>query len=41
MSESYLNRPMSDFLADAAADQPTPGGGAIAAFSGALASTMA
>ncbi len=41
MGESYVNRPMSDFIADAASDKPTPGGGAVAAMAGALASTMA
>lgn len=41
MGKSYVNRPMSDFIADAASDKPTPGGGAVAAMAGALASTMA
>ena len=41
MSDSYIHRPMVDFLADAAADKPTPGGGAVAALCGALAGTMA
>jgi formiminotetrahydrofolate cyclodeaminase len=40
MTEPYIDRPLMDFLADAAADKPTPGGGAVAALCGALASTM-
>jgi len=40
MSEPYVDRPLMDFLAEAAADRPTPGGGAVAALCGALASTM-
>jgi formiminotetrahydrofolate cyclodeaminase len=41
MHEGYAQRPLADFLTDAAAGRPTPGGGAVAALCGALASTMA
>jgi formiminotetrahydrofolate cyclodeaminase len=41
MSEPYLGRPLEAFLDDAAAGRPTPGGGAVAALVGALASAMA
>lgn len=39
--DSYLDKPLSAYLADAAAKQPTPGGGSVAALTGALATTMA
>jgi len=38
---SYLDRPLREYLDDAAADKPTPGGGSVAALVGALATTMA
>jgi formiminotetrahydrofolate cyclodeaminase len=41
MSGPYLTRPLAAFLDDASAGRPTPGGGAVAALAGALASTMA
>jgi methenyltetrahydrofolate cyclohydrolase len=37
----YRNEPLIRYLVDAAAAQPTPGGGSVAAVAGALASTMA
>lgn len=36
----YRNEPLEKYLLDAAAGTPTPGGGSIAAFVGALATTM-
>lgn len=37
----YRNEPLTTYLDDAAAAQPTPGGGSVAAVAAALASTMA
>ena len=37
----YRQEPLMRYLSDAAAAQPTPGGGSVAAMAGALASTMA
>ena len=37
----YRKEPLSRYLDDAAAAQPTPGGGSVAAMAAALASTMA
>ncbi len=37
----YRTEPLTTYLEDAAAAQPTPGGGSVAAMAGALASTMA
>lgn len=37
----YRNAPLEKYLQDAAAGTPTPGGGSVAAFVGALATTMA
>ena len=37
----YRTEPLATYLEDAAAAQPTPGGGSVAAMAGALASTMA
>lgn len=37
----YLNRPLMDYINDAASNNPTPGGGSVSALVGALASTMA
>jgi len=37
----YRTEPLAKYLDDAAAAQPTPGGGSVAAMAGALASTMA
>jgi len=37
----YRTEPLTKYLEDAAAAQPTPGGGSVAAVAGALASTMA
>jgi len=37
----YRTEPLTTYLEDAAAAQPTPGGGSVAAVAGALASTMA
>jgi formiminotetrahydrofolate cyclodeaminase len=37
----YRNEPLARYLSDAAAAQPTPGGGSVAAMAAALASTMA
>ncbi|MBN2583335.1 MAG: cyclodeaminase/cyclohydrolase family protein [Planctomycetes bacterium] len=39
--DSYLDRPLRDYLDDAAANKATPGGGSVAALAGALATTMA
>ncbi|NIA20739.1 MAG: formiminotransferase-cyclodeaminase [Anaerolineaceae bacterium] len=39
--DNYLEKPLGDYLLDAAADKPTPGGGSVAALVGALATTMA
>lgn len=39
--ESYLDKPLSKYLADAADKKPTPGGGSVSALVGALATTMA
>jgi len=39
--DSYLDKPLSAYLADAADKKPAPGGGSVAALVGALASTMA
>ncbi|CAG1769259.1 partial Methenyltetrahydrofolate cyclohydrolase, partial [uncultured bacterium] len=36
----YRNEPLEKYLVDAAAGTPTPGGGSVAAFVGALATTM-
>ncbi len=36
----YLNRPLSEYLDDAASGKPTPGGGSVAGLVGALATTM-
>jgi len=41
MVENYLDKPLSAYLADAAAKKPAPGGGSVAALVGALASAMA
>ncbi|MFH0962556.1 MAG: cyclodeaminase/cyclohydrolase family protein [Planctomycetota bacterium] len=41
MTASYLERSLSDYLADASAGRPTPGGGSVAALAGALAMSMA
>jgi formiminotetrahydrofolate cyclodeaminase len=38
--ESYLDKPLAAYLADAAGKKPTPGGGSVAALVGALATTM-
>ncbi len=38
---TYRSRPLKEYLNHAAAAQPTPGGGSVAAVAGALASTMA
>ena len=38
---SYRTKPLINYLENAAAAQPTPGGGSVAAVAGALASTMA
>jgi glutamate formiminotransferase/formiminotetrahydrofolate cyclodeaminase len=38
---NYRKEPLTRYLEDAAAAQPTPGGGSVAAMAGALASTMA
>ena len=38
--DSYLDKPLSAYLEDAAAKKPTPGGGSVAALVGALATTM-
>lgn len=37
---SYLNAKIADYLADAAAGRPTPGGGSVSAFVAALGTTM-
>jgi glutamate formiminotransferase/formiminotetrahydrofolate cyclodeaminase len=39
--KDYLSLPMCDFLADLAAKLPTPGGGSVAALSGAMAASQA
>jgi len=39
--DSYLDKPLATYLADAAARTSTPGGGSVAALAGALATTMA
>ena len=39
--DGYLDKPLSVYLADAAAKTSTPGGGSVAALVGALATTMA
>jgi len=41
MAENYLDKPLAAYLADAADNKPTPGGGSVAALVGALASAMA
>lgn len=41
MAKNYLELPINEFLCDAAAAQPTPGGGSTAALVGALAASMA
>jgi len=38
---TYRSRPLAEYMEHAAAAQPTPGGGSVAAVAGALASTMA
>ena len=37
----YIDRPLKDYLDDAASSSPTPGGGSVSALIGALGSTMA
>lgn len=39
--DNYLEKPLGDYLDDAAANKPAPGGGSVAALVGALATTMA
>ena len=41
MTESYVSRPMTEYVNDAAAGIPAPGGGSVSAMTGALAMTMA
>lgn len=38
---NYLERPLRDYLEDAASGRPTPGGGSVSALAGALGVTMA
>lgn len=40
-SPEYLSEPLARYLDDAASGEPTPGGGSVAALTGALATTMA
>lgn len=40
-AKDYLHAPLAEFLTDAAARQPSPGGGAVAALTGAQAAAMA
>ena len=37
----YIDRPLKDYIDDAASNSPTPGGGSVSALVGALGSTMA
>jgi len=41
MTQSYIERPVSDYLADASSNKPAPGGGSVSAMVGALGMTMA
>jgi formiminotetrahydrofolate cyclodeaminase len=40
-TKPYVDRPMREYLEDAAAGRPTPGGGSVSALAGALGTTMA